>query len=421
MVLHAVARARLPRGRAADAALAGGLFVLVAVGSLRSLIGERAESWPVTALGWALMAAACGALYLRRRHPVAVAGSVLAATIAYYLVSVYDGPLMVAFVVALYAVAAEGRLRAAVVLAALTVLLTGTGTLLGNHDVNGVALFMLTGWLVGVVALGWVRHNRLALAREAEQRAASEERLRIARELHDVVGHHISLINVQSAAALRRLRKDPDGGPERAEQALGAIKEASREALRELRATLGVLRQADEAAPTAPTAGLDRLGELVESARLAGLQVHVHTDGDHRPLPAEVDLAAYRIVQESLTNVTRHAHATAVTVRTERGSHHVTVEITDNGRGPARPTGTLAGSGITGSGITGSGVTGSGLTGSGITRSGITGSGITGMRERARALGGDLTVGPGPDGGFTVRARLPCRNLPRPNGALHRS
>ncbi|MFB7086100.1 sensor histidine kinase [Streptomyces sp. NPDC056296] len=383
MVLRALpprSRPRLPRGRAADAALAGAVLVLVAVGSLRSLIGEREESWEATALGWALLVAACAALYVCRRHPVPTASFVLAATIAYYLVSAYDGPLMVAFVVALYTVAAEGRLRAAILLAALGLLLTGTGTLLGNHDVNGVALFMMTGWLVGVVALGWVRDNRLALAREAEQRAASEERLRIARELHDVVGHHISLINVQSAAALRRLHKDPEGGPQRAEEALGAIKDASREALRELRATLGVLRQADESAPTAPAAGLDRLGELVEGARLAGLDVRVSADGDRRPLPAEVDLAAYRIVQESLTNVTRHAHATAVDVRTEHGPRHVTVEVTDNGRGPA-PVG------------------------------GGSGSGITGMRERARALGGRLTTGPAPDGGFTVRATLPCPEM----------
>ncbi|MFH9435229.1 sensor histidine kinase [Streptomyces rochei] len=384
-------RLRLPRGRAADAALAGAVLVLVAVGSLRSLIGDREESWEATALGWALLVAACAALYVCRRHPVPTAAFVLAATIAYYLVSAYDGPLMVAFVIALYTVAAGGRLRAAIVLAALGLLLTGTGTLLGNHDVNGVALFMMTGWLVGVVALGWVRDNRLALAREAEQRAASEERLRIARELHDVVGHHISLINVQSAAALRRLRKDPEGGPRRAEEALGAVKEASREALRELRAVLGVLRQADESAPTAPAAGLDRLGDLVAAARLTGLDVDVRADGEGRPLPAEVDLAAYRIVQESLTNVTRHAHATAVTVRTERGPRHIAVEVTDNGRGPA-PVG------------------------------GGSGSGITGMRERARALGGRLTAGPGPRGGFTVRATLPCPDAPepaaRPKGAL---
>ncbi|GAA2300529.1 sensor histidine kinase [Streptomyces hawaiiensis] len=382
MALGAVSRLRLrpPHGRAADAALACGVFVLVAVGSLRSLIGEREESWAATVLGWALITAACGALYLCRRRPVVVAAFVLAATAAYYLVSVYDGPLMVAFVVTLYVVAARGHLQAAIALAALTVIATGIGTLAGNHDVNGVAVFMLTGWLVGVVALGWARHNRLALAREAEERAASEERLRIARELHDVVGHHLSLINVQSAAALRRLHKNPAKGSQSAEEALGAIKDTSREALRELRATLGVLRQADETAPIAPTAGLDRLGELVASARLSGLDVRVRFSGDQGQLPTEVDLAVYRIIQESLTNVNRHTRATAVTVGIDRGARRVTVEITDNGHGPA------AGDG------------------------GTPGSGIRGMRERAQALGGELTAGPGPDGGFTVRGRIPYTN-----------
>ncbi|MFD5477043.1 sensor histidine kinase [Streptomyces hawaiiensis] len=382
MAPGAVPRLRLrpPRGRAADAALAFGVFVLVAVGTLRSLIGEREESWPATVLGWTLITAACAALYFCRRRPVVVAAFVLAATAVYYLVSVYDGPLMVAFVVTLYVVASQGHLQAAVALAALTVISTGIGTLAGNHDVNGVAVFMLAGWLVGVVALGWVRHNRLVLARETEERAASEERLRIARELHDVVGHHLSLINVQSAAALRRLHKNPAKGAQSAEEALGAIKDTSREALRELRATLGVLRQVDETAPIAPPAGLDRLGELVASARLAGLDVRVRFSGEQGQLPTEVDLAAYRIIQESLTNVSRHTHATAVTVRIHRGARQVTIEITDNGHGPAAADG------------------------------GTPGSGIRGMRERAHALGGELTAGPRPDGGFTVRGRIPYTN-----------
>ncbi|MFJ4539878.1 sensor histidine kinase [Streptomyces tibetensis] len=382
MTLGAVSRLRLrpPSGRAADAALACGVFVPVAVGSLRSLIGEREESWSATVLGWTLIIAACAALYVCRRRPVLVAAFVLAATAAYYLVSVYDGPLMVAFVVTLYVVAAQGHLQAAIALAALTVIATGVGTLAGNHDVNGVAVFMLTGWLVGVVALGWVRHNRLALARETEERAAGEERLRIARELHDVVGHHLSLINVQSAAALRRLRKDPAQGARSAEEALGAIKDTSRDSLRELRATLGVLRQVDEPAPIAPTTGLNRLDELVASARLAGLDVRVRCSGEREQLPTEVDLAAYRIVQESLTNVNRHSHATAVTIGIHRGAGQVTVEITDNGHGPAAADGRMPG------------------------------SGIRGMRERAHALGGELTAGPGPEGGFTVRGRIPCAN-----------
>ncbi|MDX2827690.1 sensor histidine kinase [Streptomyces ipomoeae] len=374
----AVGRARLPRGRVADGALAVGVFALSGVGSLPLARGTREEPWQATALSWTLMAVVCGALSVRRRHPVAVAAAVLAGSAAYYLTSTYDGPLMIAVVVALYTVAAEGHLRAAVALASVAVIGTGLGTLAGNRDVNGLSVFMLTGWLVAMVALGRLRHSRLAHAREVERRAATEERLRIARELHDVIGHHISLVNVQSAAALRRLRKNPASGAEQAEEALAAIKESSREALRELRATLGVLRQADESAPTGPLPGLDRLTDLAASARRTGLDVRIRAGGDTGPLPTEVDRAAYRIVQEALTNVTRHARASAVTIHVGRTPGEVTVEVTDDGQGPA-PGGTP-------------------------------GSGIGGMRERARALGGDLAAGPREGGGFAVRARLPYGN-----------
>jgi signal transduction histidine kinase len=351
--------------------LAGTVFLVAFVGGIESIVAVREESWLVTILGWVFIGAASGALVARRRRPVLVAGIVLAATAAYYITSVYDGPLIVALVVALYTVAAEGRLRAAVILTAVSVLAVGAGTLAGNRDVNSVGLLMFSGWLVATVALGWVRHTRRAYADQAQQRAATEERLRIARELHDVVGHHISLISVQSAAALHRIRKDPA----QAESALGAIKESSRQALRELRATLGVLRGADQsAAPVTPAAGLARIGELVESAELAGLTVRSRTSGGAGQLPTEIDLAAYRIVQESLTNVARHSGATAVTVNISRAPREVTVEVADNGRGSAPATG---------------------------------GSGIHGMRERARALGGELTAGPRPGGGFVVSARLP--------------
>lgn len=381
MVADAVfpSRSRLPRGRAADAALAGGVFLLTAVGSLESVIAARREPWSVTILGWVMIAVCCGALYYCRRHPLAVTTLVLVATAVYYVTSTYDGPMMVAFIVALYTLAAEGRVSAATALVAVTVLAVGVGTLAGNDDVDGIALFMLTGWLVGTVALGWVRHSRVAYAREVEQRAATEERLRIARELHDVIGHHISLINVQSGAALRRLEKNPAKGAAGAGEALGAIKDASREALRELRATLGVLRQVEEAAPTTPTASLERVGELIDSARRTGLDARLHSSGRRDSPPTEVDLAAYRIIQEALTNVTRHAHASAVTVQLDRGPDRTTVEITDNGRGT--PVG-----------------------------GGTPGNGLRGMSERARALGGELTAGPGAGGGFTVRASLPHSN-----------
>ncbi|NGN70138.1 sensor histidine kinase, partial [Streptomyces sp. A7024] len=340
------------------------------------------ESWAATVVGWGLVAVACGSLYFWRRWPVAVAVVSFAATAAYYLSSRYDGPLMVVPIVALYAVAAAGRLKAAVAIAAAMLIGTGAGTLAGNDEINGIALFMLTGWLVGMVALGSMQHGRRAYAEEEARRRATEERLRIARELHDVVGHNISMINVQAGAALHRLKKTAD--PEDTSvQALTEIKASSKETLRELRATLGVLRQVDEAAPTAPPPGVERLEELAAGARRAGLAVTVETAGAPRPLPAEVDLAAYRIVQESLTNVTRHARgATTATIRLRYGPDELDLSVTDDGRGPA---GYAEG----------------------------TGSGVTGMRERARLLGGQLTAGPRPDGGpgFVVEATLPYENL----------
>lgn len=372
-------RLRLPRGRAADAALAFAVFVVSLSGTARVFVGAPREPWATTVPGLFLITAACAALYLRRRRPVAVGTVVFVLTGVYYVTSDYDGPLMIALMVALYTIAAAGRLQAAVALGALALICVGAGTLAGNHEINGVALFMLAGWLVAVVALGWVAHSRHIYVREARERAAGEERLRIARELHDMVGHHMSLINVQASAALHRIRKDPT----QAEEALGAIKKSSQEALRELRATLGALRRTGEDAPTAPAPGLARLDELIRAAEQAGLRVRTRIDQNAEALPPEVDLAAYRIVQESLTNVARHARARTVTIGLDHEPDAVTVEIVDDGDGPADAT---------------------------------PGSGITGMRERARALGGELTAGPRPGGGFVVRARLP-----HPSGVLSRS
>ncbi|RFU40696.1 sensor histidine kinase [Actinomadura logoneensis] len=388
-----------PRGRAADVAIAAGVLVVVTAGSAQSLYAPRTESWTVTAVGWGLILAVCGSLVARRRHPVPVAVFTLVTSIVYYLLSDYDGPLLVAFIVALYTVAESGRPRVAAGIGSIAVGLVGFGTMAGNGDVNGIALFMLAGWLVAVVVIGWLRHTTAAHARAVEQRAATEERLRIARELHDVVGHHLSLISVQSAAALRRYGKDRRRGEEMAEESLAAIRETSTEALRELRVMLGVLRQDGEDAPTAPAQGLDSLGDLVERARSAGLRVRADVSGPGRP-PTEVGLAAYRIVQEALTNVVRHARASSVDVRVERAVDAVTIEVVDDGPAAAHPLPprppdasddrwTAEPQPET------------------HPAKAASGSGIGGMRERARALGGELEAGPGPDGGFRVRARLP--------------
>jgi signal transduction histidine kinase len=200
----------------------------------------------------------------------------------------------------------------------------------------------------------------------------------MARDLHDVIGHNISLISVQAAVGLDLM----DSDPAQARAALSAIKTVSREALDELRSMLAALRQTGEQAPTAPTPGLARLPELAQLTRAAGRPVRIEVSGATRTLPAAVDLAAYRIVQESLTNVARHAGPGAATVRLGYRADGVSVEVSDNGRGV--PGGRQA-------------------SGTG----GGTGSGIAGMSERAAALGGHLTAGPRDGGGFVVSAWLP--------------
>jgi len=210
---------------------------------------------------------------------------------------------------------------------------------------------------------------------EQERRQASEERLRIARELHDVLGHHLSLINVQAGVGLHLM----DAQPEQARAALTAIKSASAEALREVRSVLGVLRPEEEAAPRTPAPGLHGVTDL---AAEAGTAVRTEVVGVPRPVPAEVDRATYRIVQEALTNVRRHAgDAASASVTIEYGETELTAQIDDDGAGAAEPP--AAGPPAAG------------------------GTGIAGMRERAVALGGELTAGTRPEGGFRVRVQLP--------------
>ncbi|MFF2308064.1 sensor histidine kinase [Streptomyces sp. NPDC058128] len=380
--------------RAADAVVAGVVLLVVAVWTL---VSARYASEPAlrTVLGWVLILIGCGALYFRRLHPVAVSVVTLLACVVYYPLSAQDGPLMIAFALALYTTAAEGRFAAAVALAAVTLLAVGLGEIRqrpGHRQIDDTSLVMLAGWLISLVAVGRAQRTRIAYLHEVEQRAlaaereqeararqsATEERLRIAREVHDVLGHSISLINVQSGAALHRLGKGPapEAGLATATEALEAVKATSKDALRELRATLGVLRGADEPTPTAPSAsGLALLGDLAARARSAGLDVRTDVTGTPVPLPPPVDLAAYRIVQESLTNVTRHAGARTVRITLDWGTDAVRLRIADDGEGApeGRPLG----------------------------------SGIRGMAERARAFGGELTARNGDDGGFLVAARLP--------------
>ena len=252
---------------------------------------------------------------------------------------------------------------------------------------SGQEALGLAAWLLVLGTMAEFITVRRERAREAErvrreeaERRASEERLQIAQELHDVLAHNISLISVQAGVGLHLIDEHPD----QARAALAAIKEASREALGELRSVLDVLRRDGDAVPMVPTPRLAAdLDGLVARAASAGVRVQVEVSGEARPLPPGVDRAAFRIAQEALTNVARHAGGANATVLVDYGGDALTLQIDDDGPG----NGSSAGG---------------------------SGRGLTGMRERAAALGGRLDAGPRPGGGFRVRAWLP---LGDPGGA----
>jgi signal transduction histidine kinase len=330
----------------------------------------------------ALIGVATGALVARRRDPVAVLEVVFGAILVYFVAGYANGPIWLALIVAYVTAVLRGhRLAAAVTAVIGFAIFPWLDFLIRDGEAPSAAVLAgLAAWLLvllGGAEIVRFRRERAAEAvriREEESlRRASEERLRIARELHDALGHHLSLINVQSGVALH-LNEDL---PEQTRSSLSAIKRASKEALIELRSVLDILREPGERAPRLPTSTLARLGDLVSQAAAAGLEVRTEIEGDVRPLPFGVDVAAFRIVQEALTNVTRHAPGATATVRLAYGERDLTVQIDDDGGG-----------------ITTHGTVG-------------TGKGIVGMRERVDALGGELEASHRPGGGFRVRARFP--------------
>ncbi|MGP3959890.1 sensor histidine kinase [Nonomuraea sp. 3N208] len=284
------------------------------------------------------------------------------------------------------AVRAGHRLPA--VLASVVFLGVTLAVNLPNADGSGENLqstSMFVGWFLAAGVAGTVTRHRQAYLEQAEQRAAEaertreeaarrragEERLRIARELHDSLTHSISVIKVQAGVAVHLARKRGEEVP----ASLLAIQEASGDAMRELRATLEVLR---DSAGEPSASGLDRLDDLVERACSTGLQATVTISGVRRELPAEVDRAAYRIVQEALTNVSRHAGGATAAVRIDYADAELVVQVDDDGQAdPDAPP--------------------------------VPGVGLLGMRERVTALGGRLRAEPRPEGGFTVRAELPLK------------
>jgi signal transduction histidine kinase len=364
-----------------DGALAVGLAAFVLLGSYFASHGQPARR-PFDVGLIALVLLVTGALAARRRHPVAVLEVVFGAALVYFWLGYANGPIWLALIIAyVTAVFLGHRLAAGITAAAGFVIFPWLDYLVRDGRApSPTALAGLAAWLLvllGGAEIVRVRRERVVEAARIKEeealRRASEERLRIARDLHDALGHHLSLINVQSGVALH-LNEDI---PEQARTSLTAIKQASKEALTELRSVLDILRQEGEPAPRSPTSTLARLDDLVSQAAAAGLEVRMVTEGQVRPLPFGVDVAAFRIVQEALTNVTRHAGEASATVRVSYGERELSLQIDDDGRGPTRD------------------------------GAGGTGKGIMGMRERVGALGGELEAGPRPEGGFRVQARLP--------------
>ena len=341
-----------------------------------------------TLLAYFLIALCFLPLGLRRRYPYSVLAVVTAVAALWEIVPHPGALTQLAVLIAVYTVATleKDRLKVgAAALAACAAMLVVSLPVFGNPFwlVEFARIVLMFGF---AAVLGDATRNRRAYIEEVEQRAiqaertheeeamrrVDEERLRIARELHDITAHSLSIIAVQSGAALHVI----DDRPAEARSALQAIRTTSKEALQELRDVLGVLRGEGEVdAPRAPNTGLAHLPELVFQMEKAGIEVAVDTDGDLAGLPAVVDASAYRVVQEALTNVLRHAGPARAVVSVQLEPHRLDVAVTDDGTGP--PKGWKPG------------------------------HGTAGMRERTSALGGTFESGPGASGGFRVAARYP--------------
>ena len=379
---------------------------IVAVGAVNVAMKAGTTDYPGSGLvHLAFLTAAAVALGLRRRAPIA------APLLDILIVTVwaagmwprdaqgpFEGFLLV--VGASYCIASGNTGRR---------LVQGSGLLMAYFVVSQVVLFFVGGgvgdllpvfvWMVAAWTVGFVLNRRVQQTQQARQSATAlvadherrtaeavgQERSRIARELHDVVAHSLSVIVVQAAAERRALAQGRTG-PESTEAVLDSVERTGREALVDLRRMLGLLRQLDERPTLAPQPSLRQLENLLDPVRQAGLAVDVHSEGVATEIPTGVDLSAYRIVQEALTNVVKHAGATRVVINLCYSPSQLTIVVGDDGSG--HPEDVLAGVGG--------------------------GHGLIGMRERAVVFGGTLQAGPSPVGGWEVRARLPLGTVPEP-------
>ncbi|TJZ51230.1 sensor histidine kinase [Streptomyces piniterrae] len=399
-----------------DVALAVAVFAAILCGSVAEPHGPHGPRFgerPLLASTVVLAALACAALVLRRRLPRTVLAATGSLTIVELVVESNDprAPVAAASVIALFTVASRTDRPTTWRVGALTVVvLTASAMLFGEHPWYAQENLAIFAWTGMAAACGDAVRSRRAYVdaiRERAERAertreeearrrVAEERMRIARELHDVVAHHIALVNVQAGVASHVM----DNRPDQAKQALAHVREASRSALEELRATVGLLRQSDDPkAPTEPAPGLGVLDQLVEGFVRAGLPVDLEIPRPPGALPGSVDLTAYRVVQEALTNVHKHAGAGArATVRIVRSEAVLTVTVLDDGAGragvprqrggdrPSAEPGEAAEPAESGGG-----------------------HGLIGMRERVFALRGTVVTGPRAAGGFQVRVTLPLQ------------
>jgi signal transduction histidine kinase len=366
------------------------LLVALGFGLAGAVLTQDQSDGPTAPVWFDLLAvlAIVTPLFARRRFPF---GAPLAVGVAVALTSLVDERLVpvdfIPFLAGCAAIFLLGLLRER--RQAITGLAVGIAveTLVAYRDpLHNQSAFIATTIIFCIIwTIAFTVGRKLEEAEEARERAAraerereeraraavGEERARIARELHDVVGHSVSLMTVQASAVRRLLRPEQ----EREREALLIVERTGREALAEMRRMVGVLRRPEEAPALAPQPSLEHLDKLVAQARDAGLTVELHIEGAPRPLPAGVDLTAYRLVQEGLTNAIKHAQAARAQVFVRYGDGGIEVTVSDDGHG--------GGSGESG------------------------GHGLVGMRERVAVFGGELEAGPRPEGGYRLRARLP--------------
>lgn len=366
-----------PELPARTVAIALGVGAIQLLGSIGASRGQP-DREPLDAIAVVLLIAGPAALLFRDRFPRATLWTVVAATLTYMILGYAYGPVILSPLVAAYYTITSGRRLTA---------WAGAGVLYAGHMGYRWAFDEPPGWAESLVVAGWMLvalvafeaarayqeragERRRATAEETRRRE-SDERLQIAQDLHDVLAHHISLVNVQAGVGLHLMERKP----EQARIALEAIEQASREAMGELRTVLDLLRRDGDSAPRSPAPSLARLDALTSQAAAAGLELRIEREDGALPVSAAVDAAAYRVVQEAITNVIRHASATVATVRLASRDGRLEISVEDNGVGGAA--------------------------------SPAAGSGIRGMRERVQALGGTFEASAGAGGGFIVRASFP--------------